>query len=66
VRHDFLQTILDSGSHHLQRPILPNLLADGVDLYAPRVETDWASLGLRTITSIEALKAFKPAQANGG
>lgn len=35
VRHDFIQTILDSGSHHSRRPILPNQLAEGVDLYAP-------------------------------
>jgi hypothetical protein len=64
VRHDFLQTILDSGSHHLQRPILPNLLAQGVDLYAPTVNVDWATLGLRTITSLDALKAFKPERAD--
>ncbi|WP_235207133.1 AAA family ATPase [Pectobacterium brasiliense] len=35
VRHDFIQTILDSDSHHSRRPILPNQLAEGVDLYAP-------------------------------
>lgn len=33
VRADFLQAILDSGSHWLDRPILPNQLRDGVDLY---------------------------------
>jgi hypothetical protein len=33
VRFDFLNTILDSGSHWMRRPILPNQLADGVDLF---------------------------------
>lgn len=34
VRADFHQAILDSGSHWQARPILPNRLADGVDLFA--------------------------------
>lgn len=34
VRADFHQTIHDSGSHWQERPILPNRLADGVDLFA--------------------------------
>jgi hypothetical protein len=34
IRPDFLQTILDSGSHWATRPILPNHLAPGVDLWA--------------------------------
>ena len=33
VRYDFLQTVVDSGSHWQDRPILPNLLAPGVDLF---------------------------------
>lgn len=33
VRYDFLQTVLESGSHWQDRPLLPNLLADGVDLF---------------------------------
>ena len=41
VRPDFVQTILDSGSHHSQRPMLPNQLADGVDLYAPQPLVGW-------------------------
>ncbi|MCC7543066.1 MAG: RNA ligase family protein [Deltaproteobacteria bacterium] len=36
VRSSFLTTVLDSGSHWLSRPILPNVLADGVDLFAQR------------------------------
>jgi hypothetical protein len=33
VRADFLTTVLDSGSHWLRRPIIPNQLAEGVDLF---------------------------------
>ena len=34
VRHSFLSTVVESGSHWLARPIVPNQLADGVDLFA--------------------------------
>lgn len=34
VRHGFLQTILDSGTHWASRPIIENRLAPGVDLFA--------------------------------
>jgi hypothetical protein len=34
VRGDFLQTIQDSDSHWHSRPILPNRLAPGVDIFA--------------------------------
>ena len=34
VRPDFLTRILDSGTHWLDRPVLPNQLADGVDIFA--------------------------------
>jgi hypothetical protein len=60
VRPDFLQTILDSGSHHLARPILPNRLAEGVDLFAPVPTLGWDALGLHTIGSLEELQAFDP------
>jgi hypothetical protein len=43
VRPDFVQTILDSGSHHSTRPIVPNGLAPGVDLYAPRPTVGWSA-----------------------
>jgi hypothetical protein len=33
VRASFLTSVLDSGSHWLQRPIVPNQLRDGVDLF---------------------------------
>lgn len=34
VRADFLTAVLESGSHWLRRPVLPNRLADGADLFA--------------------------------
>lgn len=34
VRPSFLTAVLDSGSHWLARPIVPNRLAPGVDIYA--------------------------------
>jgi hypothetical protein len=33
IRHSFLTAVLDSGTHWLQRPIVPNQLAAGVDLF---------------------------------
>lgn len=33
VRRSFLTTVLDSGSHWAERPIVPNQLRDGVDLF---------------------------------
>jgi hypothetical protein len=35
VRAGFLTVVLDSGSHWLSRPVVPNRLAPGVDLFAP-------------------------------
>ena len=34
VRHGFLTSVLDSGTHWLNRPIVPNQLAPGIDLFA--------------------------------
>lgn len=48
VRPDFTQTILDSGSHHAERPIIPNRLDDGVDLFSPQLTRSWPDLGLVT------------------
>lgn len=33
VRSGFLQAVADSGSHWMDRPILPNRLRDGCDLF---------------------------------
>jgi hypothetical protein len=41
VRPDFVQTILDSGSHHSTRPLIPNGLAPGADIYAPLPTAGW-------------------------
>jgi hypothetical protein len=35
VRASFLTVVVDSGSHWIDRPIIPNRLKDGVDLFAP-------------------------------
>jgi hypothetical protein len=35
VRSSFLTCVLDSGSHWLRRPVVPNELAPGVDLFSP-------------------------------
>jgi hypothetical protein len=44
VRPDFVQTILDSGSHHSTRPIIPNALAPDANLYAPVPVVGWPPL----------------------
>ena len=36
VRKSFLTSVLDSGTHWASRPIVPNVLADGVDLFSVR------------------------------
>ena len=41
VRADFVQTILDSGSHHSERPIVPNGLRQGVDIFALQIDKRW-------------------------
>jgi hypothetical protein len=56
VRHSFVQTILDSGSHHTRRPIVPNGLVEGVDLYAEQLAVSWEDLGLRTLHGLQALQ----------
>jgi hypothetical protein len=43
VRPDFVQTILDSGSHHSTRPLIPNGLAAGADIYAPLPSAHWGT-----------------------
>lgn len=41
VRKDFIQTILDSDSHHSTRPIIPNGLRPGVDIFAAITDKTW-------------------------
>jgi hypothetical protein len=38
IRASFLTSVLDSGSHWLARPIVPNRLAAGIDLFASPLE----------------------------
>lgn len=42
VRGDFLQAIQASEGHWLDRPILPNRVADGVDIFAPELGIEGA------------------------
>lgn len=34
VRSSFLNTILDSGTHWMKRPLIPNVLCEGIDLFS--------------------------------
>ena len=45
VRADFVQTLLDSGSHHSERPIVVNGLRADVDIYAPELPKEWLQAG---------------------
>jgi hypothetical protein len=37
VRGSFLQAVDDSGEHWLNRPVIPNQLREGVDIFAPQL-----------------------------
>lgn len=41
VRADFVQSILESNTHHAEQPFIPNSLAKGVDIYSPRLSHHW-------------------------
>lgn len=41
VRASFTQAILDQGEHWQKRPIVPNRLRPGVDIFAPTVDKAW-------------------------
>jgi hypothetical protein len=66
VRANFTQAILDSGSHHAARPILPNGLHPQVDLYAPELQVTWEDLGLRTVEGLDALQQLLASQRPNG
>lgn len=51
VRSDFVQAILDSNMHHSQQPYVPNLLAPGVDIYAPQLTATWETVARERTTS---------------
>lgn len=44
VRHGFLQVIKDNKTHWHDRPIIRNLLADGVDLDSDTLQVTWENL----------------------
>jgi hypothetical protein len=66
VRHDFVQTILDSGSHHARRPVIPNLLDAQADLYSSELAVTWETLGLRTVCGLDDLAAVTADHLEGG
>ncbi|WP_417282978.1 RNA ligase family protein [Comamonas sp.] len=41
VRADFVQVILESGSHHSERPIVANGLRAGIDIFAHTIQKSW-------------------------
>lgn len=41
IRPGFAQTILEQGEHWLTRPIVPNMLKPGQDIYADVLDTSW-------------------------
>lgn len=42
IRASFTQAILDTGEHWQSRPIVPNALRPGVDIFAPAVDKAWS------------------------
>lgn len=66
VRSSFTQTILDAGTHHLARPMVPNALHPSADMYATSACVDWSVMGLRTLDGLDELKAHAQAMAPGG
>jgi len=44
VRSGFLQTILENEEHWLSRPLIPNQLADGVDIFSPMLTKTWEDI----------------------
>lgn len=43
VRHSFTQSILDEGTHWKKRPLLPNQLKQGQNIYSPTIDKSWPS-----------------------
>lgn len=41
VRATFTQTLLDQGDHWLNRPVVPNILRPGVDMFSPTIDKTW-------------------------
>lgn len=41
IRSSFTQTILDQEMHWHKRPIIPNQLKEGQDIYAPSIDKSW-------------------------
>ncbi|MFT0213996.1 RNA ligase family protein [Pseudomonas sp. F1_0610] len=44
VRHDFVQTLLEAGEHHLKQPYIANQLDSRVDIYSACTQLTWQQL----------------------
>jgi hypothetical protein len=51
VRPGFVQTIVDSGTHHSERPIVPNGLRAGADLFAPQIDKSWPLPAIQAVSA---------------
>lgn len=49
VRASFTQTLLDGDGHWQNRPVVPNRLRPGVDLFSPTLDKRWPSLDSRAV-----------------
>ena len=47
VRASFTQTLLDQDEHWLSRPVVPNQLRPGTDLFAPTIDKTWPAFRVR-------------------
>lgn len=56
VRHSFTQSILDEGTHWKKRPLLPNKLKDGQNIYAPTIDKSWPKPKLVELKTSKKLK----------
>lgn len=56
VRWTFTQTIMDSGDHWQTRPIIPNRLKDGVDIFAPTINKTWPAFTPVQTTQVKKSK----------
>ena len=50
VRSSFTQTLLDQGTHWHKRPIVPNQLREGQDIYAPTIDRTWPKIAPPSLT----------------
>lgn len=59
VRADFVQTITEEDSHWLSRPIIPNRLAPGVDIFADKLTVTWEDIERMQAAEAEDATEFR-------